>query len=88
MEAPSSRHPVDDWVPGGTYGLCDRCGFKYRLHDLRKEWTGLLTCEADWDPRPPQLDPPNIYPEGLPVRNARPDPGDTLGPNLTTAADL
>lgn len=24
--------------------ICDRCGFKYYNHQLRKEWTGLRTC--------------------------------------------
>ena len=26
--------------------ICDRCGFKKKLHDLRKEWTGLKVCDA------------------------------------------
>lgn len=81
-------HPVDDYRPGGTWGICDRCGFKKRLNTLRREWSGLMVCTDDWDPRPRDLSPPSLRPEGLPVRNARPDPGDTLGPNLTTWDDL
>lgn len=56
------------------WAICDRCGFKYRLSQLRKEWTGLMVCEADWDPKPSELRPPAVRPEGLPVPNARPDP--------------
>ena len=25
-------------------GLCDRCGFEYKLLDLKKEWNNLKTC--------------------------------------------
>jgi len=58
----------------GPWGICDRCGFKYRLNKLRKEWTGLLVCPADWDPKPADMRPPPVKPEGLPVRDARPEP--------------
>lgn len=74
--------------PGGVWGVCDRCAFKFRLNTLRAEWTGLRVCSECWDPRPAELSPPNVYPEGLPVRNARPDPGDVLGPNDTDWSDL
>ena len=52
--------------------ICDRCGFRY--DKLRREWTGLMVCEADWDPRPEYHTPPKIGPEGLPRRDARPEP--------------
>lgn len=77
-----------DYKPGGTWGCCDRCAFDWRLTDLRKEWTGLMVCPPCFDPRPAELSPPLVYPEGLPVPNARPDQGDVLGPNLTSAEDL
>lgn len=39
--------------------ICDRCGFKFRLGQLRKEWTNLMVCSGPetndcWDPRHPQ----------------------------------
>lgn len=56
-------------------GVCDRCGFIVEPHTkLRKEWTGLRVCGPCWDPKPPELRPPPVKPEGLPVRNARPEP--------------
>jgi hypothetical protein len=55
------------------YGLCMRCGFTYRLPQLRKEWTGLRVCGACWDARPADQRPPNYKPEGLPLPNASPD---------------
>jgi hypothetical protein len=57
-----------------AWAICDRCGFKHRHSALRKEWTGLLVCKPCWDPRPPDTKPPKLKPEGLPVRNARPEP--------------
>jgi hypothetical protein len=54
--------------------ICDRCGFEYDLSDLRKEWTGLMVCDADFDRKPAQLTPVRLRPEGLPLRNARPEP--------------
>lgn len=33
---------------------CDRCGFKFKNVDLRKEWNGLMTCKDCWEPRHPQ----------------------------------
>lgn len=36
------------------------------------EWTGLKVDAKCIDPRPPQMQPPNIYPEGIPFFDARP----------------
>jgi hypothetical protein len=56
-------------------GVCQRCGFIVEPHTrLRKEWTNLLVCRECWDPKPSDLSPPRIRPEGLPVRNPSPEP--------------
>ncbi len=36
------------------------------------EWTGLKVDAKCLDPRPPQMQPPDIYPEGIPFFDARP----------------
>jgi len=72
---------------GGTKAICDRCGFEYPLRELRKEWTGLMVCAKDFDPKPPDMTPPRVRPEGVPKTNARPDNQvDTV--NTTTREDL
>lgn len=81
-------HPVDDYRAGRPWAICERCAFQRRHDTLRFEWSGAFVCQDCYDPRPADLSPPRLYPEGQPIRNARPDPGDVLGPNLTTAADL
>lgn len=54
-------------------GMCDRCGFKYRLHDLREEWTGLLVCRTCFDLKHPLLDPYPLAGESIAIKNPRPD---------------
>lgn len=46
-------------IPDHVRGICDRCGFEFRLNQLRKEWNGLKTCNGPntnqcWEPRHPQ----------------------------------
>ena len=58
---------------------CDRCGFRFKLHQLRKEIIktknyNLLVCSTCWDPDQPQLQL-GMYPVDDPqgVRDPRPD---------------
>mgnify|MGYP001169572177 FL=1 len=39
--------------------LCDRCGFEYKLHEIKKEWTGFKVCDNCFEPKHPQLEPFN-----------------------------
>jgi len=63
---------------GYGYGLCQRCGFRYELDDLRKEWTNLRVCKTCWDPRPPYFSQPQIGAEGVARKDASPEPADTF----------
>lgn len=66
-----------NYIPGRPWGICDRCAGKYRMaghNSLRLEWTGLLVCNRCWDIRPPDMTPPNIWPEGVGIPNAKPEP--------------
>lgn len=60
----------------GAKGVCMRCGFKYHLRDLVKEWTGSRVCRECRDPKPEQNKPPRITPEGLPKKSPSPEPAD------------
>ena len=33
--------------------ICDVCGFKFKLTQLRKRWDGLWVCDQDWEMRHP-----------------------------------
>jgi hypothetical protein len=46
----------DYFLAGAWNAECDRCGFKYKSPQLRKEWTGLMVCFGPgtnhcWEPR-------------------------------------
>jgi hypothetical protein len=75
------------YLAGDAWACCDRCGLDYRRSGVRKEWTGLIVCAECLDPRPAELDPPNLWPEGLPLPDARPEP-DGSDTNTTTRSDL
>jgi hypothetical protein len=77
-----------DYRPGGSYGTCQRCGFKYRLNELRMEWSGLRVCPDDWDPRPDTLSPPVVFPEGLARPDASPEFPDVFIQNQVRPEDL
>lgn len=59
--------------------MCDRCGFRYRLRELRSvivktKEVGILVCAECWEPDQPQLSL-GMYPVDDPqaIRNPRPD---------------
>jgi hypothetical protein len=45
-----------------AFGISDRSGFRYRLRDMRKEWTGALVGSDEYEPKHPQLYPPRPGP--------------------------
>lgn len=70
-------------------GACQRCGWIYPLAKLRKEWSSLKVCPPCFDPKPADLSPPNIKPEGVPLPGAAPEPADHfLSDNEVTEGDL
>lgn len=59
--------------------ICDRCGFEYKLKELRElvvktKNTNILVCQTCWEPDQPQLQL-GMYPVDDPqaLRNPRPD---------------
>ncbi len=69
--------PSRGYLPGvnNVLTVCDRCGETRRRHEMAKEWTNLIVCrDTCLDPVDPRLTPPRIWPEGVPVPDARPLP--------------
>lgn len=60
----------------GAKGVCQRCGFTYKLSQIKKEWTGLRVCPECRDPKPQDRRPPPVRPEGMVKPNASPPPPD------------
>jgi hypothetical protein len=56
-----------------AYGISDRSGFRYRLRDMRKEWTGALVGKDEFEPKHPQLTPRRHKPDPQALKDPRPD---------------
>ncbi len=68
----SGQFTNDTYIPGNAWFTCDRCSQRRRRSDMRVEWDNLRVCGPCEDPRPPMMQPPNVYPEGIPFFDARP----------------
>ena len=56
-----------------AYGISDRSGKRYKLNEMKREWTGMLVGPDEYEPKQPQLEPRRkvVDPEAL--QNPRPD---------------
>jgi hypothetical protein len=45
---------ADHFEPGTWNAICDRCGGKFKAHQLSQTWNNLMVCARDWEPRHPQ----------------------------------
>lgn len=70
--------PRSSGYTGIPWALCDRCSFKWRINELRKEWNGLFVCPDCWDPKHPQLTLATSK-DDQSVKDARPDRSSTFG---------
>ena len=61
-----------------SYGISDRSGFRYRLRDMRKEWTGALVGKDEYEPKHPQLYAPRNVADPQALRDPRPDQPEAL----------
>jgi hypothetical protein len=61
-----------------AYGISDRSGFRYRLKEMKREWTGALVGPDEYEPKHPQLRPPKAGPDPQALRNPRPDKSEPL----------
>ena len=56
-----------------AYGISDRSGFRYKLNEMRREWTGALVGSDEYEPKQPQLEPRRKVVDPQALRNPRPD---------------
>lgn len=61
-----------------AWGISDRSGRRYRLHEMKKEWTGALVGPDEYEPKHPQLYPPKVGPDPQALRDPRPDKAEAL----------
>ena len=68
-------------------GICDRCGFQYKLNTLRKEWTGFKVCIECYETKHPQLEVKRNVSDAIALRDARPDVPATVAAYAGTPGD-
>ena len=56
-----------------AYGISDRSGRRYRLREMRTEWTGAKVGPDEFEPTHPQLFPPRAFPDPQALRDPRPE---------------
>lgn len=56
-----------------AWGLCDYCGQRFKLNSLKKNWRGFKVCDADYEPKEPQLEPLRYRGDAVALFEPRPD---------------
>ena len=56
-----------------AYGISDRSGRRYRLRDMKTEWTDAKVGPDEFEPKHPQLFPPKAFPDPQALRGPRPE---------------
>ena len=56
-----------------AWGISDRSGRRYRLSEMKVEWTGAKVGPDEFEPKHPQLYPPKAYPDPQALRDPRPE---------------
>jgi len=47
------KYDQNTYKHGSHNVICDRCAFKFKAEDVKKEWTGLYVCHDCYEPRHP-----------------------------------
>jgi len=68
-------------------GLCDRCGFEYKLNDLKEEWNKLKTCPQCFEPKAPQLNPSPVVSDKEALNKPRPNNDIEAGDGFVVISD-
>ncbi len=58
-----------------AWGISDRSGRRYRLREMKVEWTGAKVGPDEFEPKHPQLYPPKAFPDPQALRDPRPETG-------------
>ena len=58
-----------------AWGISARSDRRYRLREMKVEWTGAKVGHDEFEPKHPQLLPPKASPDPQALRNRRPEGG-------------
>ena len=65
-----------------AYGISDRSGFRYKLNEMKREWTGMLVGPDEFETKQPQLEPRRKVSDPEALHNPRPDRVEPLTVNV------
>ena len=68
-------------------GLCDRCGFEYKLNELKEEWNKFKTCPECFEPKAPQLGPTPTVTDAEALYKPRPNNDKEVGEGFVAVSD-
>jgi hypothetical protein len=80
-----------------AWGISDRSGRRYRLREMKTEWTGSKVGPDEYEEKHPQLYPRKASPDPQALRGPRPDPerghvyvsvGNTVFPPVVPAGPM
>ena len=58
-----------------AWGISDRSGRRYRLREMKVEWTGAKVGPDEFETKQPQLFPPKAFPDPQALMSPRPETG-------------
>ena len=61
-----------------AWGISDRSGRRYRLREMKTEWTGAKVGPDEYEPKHPQLYAPKAAPDPQALTEPRPDKKETV----------
>jgi hypothetical protein len=70
-----------------AWGACDRCGQRFLLNNLKKEWQNLKVCVFCYEAKHPQLEPRRNVSDAIALYEPRPLPDDTFNVYIGTIGD-
>lgn len=70
-----------------AYGICDKCGFRYRLRDLKKTSYGSMVCPEDFEKADLKNHPQNKSPNVRDDENITVSRRSPMPPTVVTVTD-
>jgi hypothetical protein len=61
-----------------AWGISDRSGFRYKLNEMKVEWTGMRVGPDEFETKHPQLEPRKHIADAQALRHASPDRPEAL----------
>ena len=65
-----------------SQAISDRSGMAFPYNEMVKEWNGMFVHKSEYEAKHPQLETRHHIPDGVALKNARPDRTESSVPQL------